>query len=940
MAISEISLLKSQLTKVLLPVLLLCTYACSSVPKTPPKTHQSHPSESQEDEEHLMGPPSLLALTEGAIDTEQLADESELITPRLSLIKKSRPTTVIQLWFKAGAMYEQPAEYGATLLFDHLLTKDTSPEYLPRSLVNLGGRIQSWISLDRYVLSVEVSKEYTDKALTLIGKALADLPNSASVSSTLSSLQDQLPSTDSWLKRRLTSRLVNETINQLPVNKVQPIRSLQVEKNHIQNLTLEAAQAFLKRVSYPKNTHLVIVGDLDESAVRSSVATYLSSPRSSSLSIAENNTLTRPPQQKSAQKASVNVSIDIEPIKSQTTLIQIAFPMSHLTPDEASYLDLLSFILIGNQDGILHRKAKLAEVDLQSASTAPIITDKGSVFIVSLEVRSNQVDDGWNILLETLSTLIHQPVSQRHLEQAKSLFERETLLIGESLLGQARRFGFFSSHWPRVEALTQYGRAAYRVRPSSLFQFTQKRLMTSSPLVLIAGQKPIESNLNIWRERMTEQLKHMMTQRLSSDLVGFSKHGPKLNLLFAPYDNDGVTSLTVTLPLNISSHRSPLTSLTSLSLGHWFAALISEPISNEPHFEARFFDDSLTLSVTFPSHLIGEVFNALMRKLRQAPLRSETQWSSEYIERARKHALINLSKVDQDPIEKLKFLNQRVHHAFSKRRSPLPKDRVEHLSKLSSSDLTRWFSQHIQSLPMYVVISGDVKESSLSRVLSPLTSPSHQVPKVINELHSTPLTRKTVKPLKTCRSIKIIANDDETWASLSFPVPSQVIPESLRLLESALIHRAMTQPTNHGHRQILVEHHTRPSMLTVYLYATTQEFNRSWQDLLDDINHLKTALYAPEKLEEIKRYLYRIETQQFERSRTRVDWLIRAWFLGWHKKIPLSLSSWRTRLESLSSQNLQHAAKTIFVDEQARFSLITPPYLQVSPQLKCRIVVP
>ena len=938
MPISNISLQKRKPLYIGLALSYLFIFnACSSVPtpKTPIQK-RSLSSSSTVDKDALMGPPSLLALTEGTVDSNSSSDEDARAKPRLNLLKKNRKTTVIQLWLKAGVVHETSSEYGSTFILDHLLTKNLSKTGLPQAISKLGGRVRSWISLDRYVLSIEIAKNHTYTALELMGTALSALPNTNIIEPVLSQVQ-QTPTDNSWLKRRMTSRLVTENINRLPNNLSQPINPSIIETEALKNLEPKAVENFLKRIIHPRSSHLIIVGDVDETAVQSSITNHLSSPPLINTKHKTPDKIkSRPPKDRD-----LSPLIDIEPISSQVTLIQVAFPIGTLTPEEAGYLDLLSFILIGDQNGSLHRKALRAGVDLKSASTAPVITDKGSVFVVSIEVASTQIDDGWQILLETLSSLIHQPISQRHLERAKSIFERETLLIGESLIGQARRLGFFSSHWPTIEALTRYGRTAYRARPSSLFKFTQTRLVRSSPHALIAGQQPVGSNLNIWRERMTEQLKQVMTQRTSKNLVGFSKHGSKFNLLFTPLESDGVTSLTATLPLDISSKRSTLTSLKSLALGHWFAALISERFPNEPHFNAQFHDDGLTLSITFPSHLIGEIFNALMRKLRQAPLRSETQWSAEHIERARKHALNNLSRMDQDANEKLRFLNQRATHAFSRWQYPLPKSRIEKLSKLSSSELTRWFSQHIQTLSMYVVVSGDVKESSLSRALSPLSLPNQQLPNIDKVLHSSPVPSLQIKPLKRCRKIKLISNNDEAWASLSFPVPQQVTPETLKVLESALVYKLPAQNAPNSYRRIVLDNYTKPSMLTIYLYASAKRFNQNWKTLLDDIEHLKLAKYAPNALDKIKQYVLRVETEQFERSRKHTDWLSRAWFSGWHTSgNPLTLSTWAKRINSVSNEHILKAAQAIFIDKQARFSLIIPPYLQVSPTLKCQVIVP
>ena len=56
-------------------------------------------------EEEMVGPPSLLALSEGAVDAEFEDEAAERVAPRVKMFKKrGRPITVIELWFNAGVI--------------------------------------------------------------------------------------------------------------------------------------------------------------------------------------------------------------------------------------------------------------------------------------------------------------------------------------------------------------------------------------------------------------------------------------------------------------------------------------------------------------------------------------------------------------------------------------------------------------------------------------------------------------------------------------------------------------------------------------------------------------------------------------------------------------------------------------------------------------------
>ena len=53
-----------------------------------------------------------------------------------------------------------------------------------------------------------------------------------------------------------------------------------------------------------------------------------------------------------------------------------------LSPEEAGYLDLIGFVLVGDQNGVMHQEAERANLELKGSSVRNIVTDKGSVFLL------------------------------------------------------------------------------------------------------------------------------------------------------------------------------------------------------------------------------------------------------------------------------------------------------------------------------------------------------------------------------------------------------------------------------------------------------------------------------------------------------------------------------------------------------------------------------
>lgn len=163
-------------SKIIILIIVILAFACSSSPKTPSPSFPSQKTQEQFSK-LFMGPPSLLALTEGAIDTELTEDEKPQKThPRLLLLsKEGRPLTVIQLWLPGGVLNEMSEEYGSTYVLHHFLTNLKNPKSLKQKIRHLGGTFNAWQSLDRYTLNIEITPNLVEATLRLLAEELNTL---------------------------------------------------------------------------------------------------------------------------------------------------------------------------------------------------------------------------------------------------------------------------------------------------------------------------------------------------------------------------------------------------------------------------------------------------------------------------------------------------------------------------------------------------------------------------------------------------------------------------------------------------------------------------------------------------------------------------------------------------------------------------------------------
>ena len=913
----------------------------------------------------LMGPPHLLSFADD--DAQEDAEAQEQLSPKVLMVKKSRESlAVIQFWFNAGPLMEREGERGATSLLTPLILGDRGQRESVVSQLELrGARVRDWTTLDRYIVEVKVAPNAVPFTLEMMGKAVRKSWSQErlrdAIRLRLSRVQDDQGG--GWLRQRVMLRLLSRILRGKPraqtggsVTSTPLTLSGDESASQIKQLTSQVVQRFYQRVTYPSENTIIIAGAISESELNRVIRDHWSiSPEVQQRLDMEGVIALKRPREATQARGFVSEvssidelsgvdhlgdqpadepSISVEQLNTQMALISLAFPIGKLSAEETSYLDLLSLILVGDQRGLIHRACQRAGVDLQFVGVTPVIHDERSTLIISLQVSKAQVNEAWMALLSTIGQLSRQPVSQRSLEEAKSQLERETLLVSESLSGQAQRLGFFSSRWPYRDALQRYGRAAYGVKASQLFTFTRRVFTYLGTRAIVASEPPEGLNAMIWREQLADQLRVEMSERQPKKLKGFSAYDARFSLLFAPAQSDGVTSVYVMIPLPHQKHYAK-----SLALGHWQAAHFSLRSPNEPQFYARFHDQMITISSTFPSSHIESAISSLIQRVRQSPLSSEFLWSSDALERSRRAALMELSLTNQRAEAKALILDRRVATAFGESPLPLISLRRRKLKDISSFELMGWFRQNIQSQPVYMVISGDVNERRLYQALSPLNQA--ELPPPNRALHLSPVQVTPIK-LKRCRELHVSRDGGGGMINLSYRLPREIPFTQARLLESALIFSMNQKPLP---RSFHLSNNRSPAIalnptLSVQIHASNDELKQSWEALKSRIKSLKQRPLSEPQLQKLKDFTLATELGEIELSAKRAVWFASGWFMGWQSSQMKSFKDWREELDSMTAAQLQEMAQQVFQDDQRRLVVISPPRLYAELSEKCQRVSP
>ena len=103
--------------------------------------------------------------------------KSKLDNGLTTIVKETPGTKVatLQIWVKAGSVYEEPDEAGITHLIEHMIFKGTpslGPGEFAETIEGLGGRINAYTSYEHTVYHATLSSRHWQKTLEVLTDAV------------------------------------------------------------------------------------------------------------------------------------------------------------------------------------------------------------------------------------------------------------------------------------------------------------------------------------------------------------------------------------------------------------------------------------------------------------------------------------------------------------------------------------------------------------------------------------------------------------------------------------------------------------------------------------------------------------------------------------------------------------------------------------------------
>jgi zinc protease len=388
------------------------------------------------------------------------------------VITKETPgskAATVQIWVKAGSVYEDQHEGGITHLIEHMIFKGTpsrGPGRLAADIEALGGRINAYTSYEYTVYHATLSSRHWSQALEVLTDAVRhsvfdpdELAREKKVVLEEIRMRKDRPSI------RLFQELMAQAYNTHPYR--QPISGTE---QSVSAITREDILGYMEKHYHPENMMVVMVGDVMVEQVVDKVQELMADLPQSEL--AESTIPKEPSQQKSRL-------LFLEDDINQTHLA-LGFPISQFESPDTPVLDVMTHILAQGDTSRLYQRLR-NETGLVYRIDGSAFTprDPGLLEITATLEPTNIIPALEEILTEVFK-MKYLYVSDEELARAKRNLESDFVFNLERAEGQARVLGSFQflADDPREEKYLDQVRAVSKeeIKKAASFYLRENRL--------------------------------------------------------------------------------------------------------------------------------------------------------------------------------------------------------------------------------------------------------------------------------------------------------------------------------------------------------------------------------------------------------------------------------------------------------------------------------
>ena len=353
-----------------------------------------------------------------------------------AVIKESHraPVVAVQVWVKAGSVYETPDEAGITHLIEHMIFKGTDtrgPGEIAGTIEAVGGSINAYTSIDYTVYHCVVPKNYMDTALDVLSDAIfhskfdpEELEREKKVVLEEIRMREDQPGT------RLSRLLMSTSYSVYPYRR--PVIGF---PKTVRSFTRDDIRAYMARRYRPCCMAVIVTGDCNgPSALKSIEKFFGQSPAMQPEKVA----LPVEPEQKQPRTASETMAV-------QEGYLGISFSgIPDFNDEDTPALDVLAALLGSGESSRLSSSIKDNLQIIHSVDATAFTPAGPGLFEIIMTLEPDKTAAAMSELFKQLRMLKEQDVSPEEVERAKIQVETSFVYSQETMEGEARKVGVFT----------------------------------------------------------------------------------------------------------------------------------------------------------------------------------------------------------------------------------------------------------------------------------------------------------------------------------------------------------------------------------------------------------------------------------------------------------------------------------------------------------------
>jgi zinc protease len=349
----------------------------------------------------------------------------------LTVLVKETPGTkvaTVQIWVKAGSIYEDKHEAGITHLIEHMIFKGTptrAPGEVAGAIEAVGGQINAYTSYEYTVYHATLSSRNWADAMEVLTDAVlhsnfdgGELEREKKV--VLEEIRMRKDRANIALFQELMAQAYTTHPYRLPISGT---------AESVSAISRDDILRYMEKHYYPGNFTVVVVGDVRVQQVVDTVNSLMGGlPRSE----AKPPAIAKEPEQKATRFFALSEDVN-------QTQLALAFPGPSFRGQDAAVVDVMTSILGSGETSRLRNDTGLVYRIDGSAFTP---RDPGLLeFTATLD--ADKLVPALETTLTELFRMKHTKVSDEELDRAKRNLESDFIFNLERAEGQARVLGSF-----------------------------------------------------------------------------------------------------------------------------------------------------------------------------------------------------------------------------------------------------------------------------------------------------------------------------------------------------------------------------------------------------------------------------------------------------------------------------------------------------------------